>query len=121
MSSLGALASAELNFTILNDITSDRKIFLQYGVIAGLILVIGLAYSILCLKPGNEYYSRGVNQRRTVKELIVVAKQSMKSPEITNSYTAAFLARGDSILLSLYLVLWTYSFYDPADRSNAVY
>ncbi len=45
----------------------------------------------------------------------------MKSPEITNGYTAAFLARGDSILLSLYLVLWTYSFSDPADRSDAVY
>jgi uncharacterized membrane protein len=80
MSSLGALASAELNFTILNNIVSDRKIFLQYGVIAGLILVIGLIYSIFCLKPGNDYYSRGASQRRSVRELIAVAKQSMKSP-----------------------------------------
>lgn len=45
----------------------------------------------------------------------------MKSPEITNGYTAAFLARGDSILLSLYLVLWTYSFSNPEDRSDTVY
>jgi MFS family permease len=45
----------------------------------------------------------------------------MKSPEITSGYTAAFLARGDSILLSLYLVLWTYSFSDPNDRTNEVY
>ncbi len=36
----------------------------------------------------------------------------MKSPEIATGYVAAFLARGDSILLSLYLVLWTYNFHD---------
>ena len=45
----------------------------------------------------------------------------MKSPEIANGYTAAFLARGDSILLSLYLVLWAYSWTDPASRNNKVY
>lgn len=121
MSSLGALSSAELNFTLLNNFSSDRKIFLQYGVISGLILVIGTFYSVFCLKAGNEYYSRGVAQRRSMKELIAVAKKSMKTPEITNGFTAAFLARGDSILLSLYLVLWTYGFYDPADRSNETY
>ena len=34
---------------------------------------------------------------------------------------AAFLARGDSILLSLYLVLWAYSWTDPESRNNRVY
>jgi MFS family permease len=73
------------------------------------------------LKPGNEYYTRSENKRKSVKELLAVAKASLQSPEITSSYTAAFLARGDSILLSLYLVLWTYSFSDPSDRSDSVY
>lgn len=80
-----------------------------------------MSYTLICIKPGNDYYIRSANQRKTVKELYAIAKQSFKSPEITNSYTAAFLARGDSILLSLYLVLWTYSFSDPQDRSNSVY
>jgi len=114
MSSLGALASAYLNFTLLNNISGDQKIFVQYGVISTIIIALGLFYTSFCLKSGNEYYARGGNQRRSFKELITVAKKSMKCPEITNGYTAAFLARGDSILLSLYLVLWTYSFYDPA-------
>lgn len=56
-----------------------------------------------------------------MKELYSTYKASLESPEIANSYTAAFLARGDSILLSLYLVLWTYSFSDPSDRSDSVY
>jgi len=53
MSSLGALSSAELNFTLLNNFSSDKKIFLQYGVISGLILLVGLFYSLFCLKSGN--------------------------------------------------------------------
>jgi hypothetical protein len=114
MSSLGALASAYINFTLLNNVSSDRKIFLQYGIISSIIIVLGLLYTGFCLKSGNDYYARGGNQRRSFKELVSVAKESMKRPEITNGYTAAFLARGDSILLSLYLVLWTYSFYDPS-------
>lgn len=121
MSSLGALASAELNFSILNNVETDKKIFIQYGTISAIILLLGLAYTLFCLKGGNEYYPRKSGGRRSVKELIGVARESMKSPEITNGYTAAFLARGDSILLSLYLVLWSYSFADPADRSDKVY
>ena len=117
MSSLGALTSAEINFSILNGFDSDKKLFIQYGIISLLIMLIGLFYTLVCLKPGNDYYMRGSSRRRSAKELLQVAKETMKSPEITTSYTAAFLARGDSILLSLYLVLWTYSFSNPADRS----
>lgn len=42
--------------------------------------------------------------------MIKVGKQTLKHPEISTGYIAAFLARSDSILLSLYLVLWAYSF-----------
>jgi MFS family permease len=121
MSSLGALASAEINFSILNNVSGDSKLFLQYGVISTIVLLLGLGYTLFCLKAGNSYYVRGSNPRRSPRELLGVARESMKCPEITNGYTAAFLARGDSILLSLYLVLWTYSFSDPADRSDEVY
>lgn len=43
----------------------------------------------------------------------------MKNPELATGYMAAFLARSDSILLSLYLVLWTYSFdHSDYDKSS---
>ena len=118
MSSLGALASAEINFSILNNLSSDQKIYIQYGSISAIILLLGLFYTLVCIKPGTDYYSRGKSPRRKVGELLRVAKDSMKSPEITNGYTSAFLARGDSILLSLNLVLWAYSFQSPSDRSD---
>ena len=121
MSSFGALASAEINFSLLSNISDSSKIYVQYGVIASIILIVGLGYTLLCLKPGNDYYSRLTGQRKTVKQLLAITKKSLKSPEITNGYTAAFLARGDSILLSLYLVLWNYSFTDPTNRTNEAY
>ena len=74
MSSLGALASAEINFSILNNVDSDQKIYIQYGSISILILLIGLFYTLVCLKNGNNYYSHGKVQKRNVKELIKVAK-----------------------------------------------
>lgn len=68
MSSLGALASAEINFSILNNLTSDSKIYIQYGVISVIIFLLGLSYTLICIKPGNDYYApRGQNQRRSVK------------------------------------------------------
>lgn len=97
------------------------KIYMQYGVISSIILLVGLGYSFFCLKPGCDYYPRFARGDKSFKELMDTVKATFDSPEITNSYTAAFLARGDSILLSLYLVLWTYSFSDPADRSDSVY
>jgi MFS family permease len=121
MSSFGALGSAEINFSLLENVGSEQKIYVQYGLIASMILVIGLLYSLLCLKPGNSYYPRSSKPNKTFKELVAEAKASLKTPEIANSYSAAFLARSDSILLSLYLVLWTYSFSDPSDRSDKVY
>jgi hypothetical protein len=74
MSSLGALASAYINFTLLNNFSSDKKIFFQYGIICSIIFVIGLLYTAFCLKSGNDYYVRGGNQRRSMKELVSVAK-----------------------------------------------
>lgn len=74
MSSLGALSSAEINFSVLNNVSSDQKIYIQYGIISSLILVIGLIYTLVCLKPGNEYYARGRQRHRTPKELLQVAK-----------------------------------------------
>jgi MFS family permease len=53
MSSLGALASAFINFSLLSQISESKKIYVQYGVISILILVIGLGYSLICLKKGN--------------------------------------------------------------------
>jgi len=78
MSSLGALASAEINFSILNNVNSDQKIYIQYGSISALILVLGLFYTLVCLKPGSDYYSKA--KKGSVKELVQVAKESMKSP-----------------------------------------
>lgn len=74
MSSLGALTSAYINFTLLNNVSSDKKIFLQYGIISSIIIVIGLLYTGFCLKAGNDYYTRGGNQRRSIKDLVAVAK-----------------------------------------------
>jgi MFS family permease len=66
MSSLGALSSAFINFSLLNQVRDDMKINIQYGVIASLILVIGLFYTLLCLKKGSSYYTRS-NRDKNVK------------------------------------------------------
>lgn len=55
MSSLGALTSAEMSFTILKK-TIESKIYVQYLTAAGITAVVGLTYSIVCLKSGNSYY-----------------------------------------------------------------
>ena len=67
MSSFGALASAEINFSLLSSVSDGSKIYVQYGVIASIIFILGMAYTLICLKPGNDYYSRIVGQRKTVK------------------------------------------------------
>lgn len=61
MSSLGAVSSAFINFTILSsiDIDKDKKINLQYGVISLLILLLGVTYTLVCLKRGNKYFVSG--------------------------------------------------------------
>ena len=55
MSSIGAITSAELNFTILKN-TIDSKIYVQYISAACMTVTIGCLYSIICLKSGNTYY-----------------------------------------------------------------
>ncbi len=68
MSSLGALTSAEINFTLLNNIDDEKKIYMQYGLISSIILVLGVGYTLVCLKAGNEYYiGSGSNQRKNFK------------------------------------------------------
>jgi hypothetical protein len=80
MSSFGALGSAEINFSLLENVSSDEKIYVQYGVIATMIMVIGLLYSLFCLKPGNDYYPRSSRPNKTLKELMDEAKASLKTP-----------------------------------------
>ena len=67
MSSIGALGSAFLNFTILSKLQSEYKIYVQYITAAGLILGIGLFYTLYNLKRGNEYYSNNEKVKRTFK------------------------------------------------------
>ena len=44
----------------------------------------------------------------------------MRKPEIATGYMSAFLARSDSILLSLYLVLWVYHYsHHDYDKANS--
>jgi MFS family permease len=59
MSSLGAVCSAYINFTILKRIKEDDRIYYQYLVISLLILIIGISYTLICLKKGNKYYITG--------------------------------------------------------------
>jgi hypothetical protein len=61
MSSIGALTSAFLNFTILSKVNLEYKIYIQYNVAAGLILLIGVGYTLINLKPGNQYYIKTKN------------------------------------------------------------
>ena len=80
MSSLGAVSSAFINFTILSQEKGDKKIYLQYGVISVLILIIGVIYTVFLLKRGNKYYISGENEKKTIKQLIEVTKYSLKHP-----------------------------------------
>lgn len=110
MSSLGALTSAEVNLNILKN-TLKSHIYVQYLTAGGITVIIGLFYSLFCLKKGNSYYLNDQpKEPRSFGKMIQIGKESFKSPEITLSYLAAFLARSDSILLSLFMVLWTVSF-----------
>ena len=63
MSSMGAVSSAFINFTILKNLDSNKKIYYQYGVISVLILIIGITYTLVCLKKGNRYYMDGQENR----------------------------------------------------------
>lgn len=80
MSSVGAVSSAFINFTILSSVDSDKKIYLQYGVISVLILIIGMIYTLILLKKGNKYYLTGNNEKKTMKELITIGRYSLKHP-----------------------------------------
>lgn len=64
MSSVGALSSAFINFTILSRIDAEYKIHLQYGVAASIILILGIFYTGFCLKAGNQYYSAEKNKKK---------------------------------------------------------
>lgn len=68
MSSLGAVGSAFLNFTLLSNLDSESKINYQYGIAALIILIVGSAYTLICLKSGNKYYvKKDANQKKTAK------------------------------------------------------
>lgn len=76
-----------------------------------------MAYTLGCLKPGNTYYiGKAGKPERTFRKMLKIGRESAKKPEIALGYMSAFLARADSILLSLYLVLWTYSFNHQTDQ-----
>lgn len=129
MSSFGALGSAELNMTLLNNVDSESKITIQYLSAAGITFFlgtdkfknVGMGYSLFCIKAGTTYYTRR-KEKKTCAKMIQTAKESAKVPEISLGYMSAFLARCDSILLSLFLVLWVYSFdpkEDDYDKANS--
>jgi hypothetical protein len=67
MSSIGALSSAFINFTILDKIEATEKIYVQYGLISVLILIIGVCYSLICLKRGNTYYNKSQVKKKNFK------------------------------------------------------
>lgn len=80
MSSVGAVSSAFINFTILNNISLSNKIYVQYGVISAIILIIGVSYTLICLKKGNQYYLTTGNTKKTAKELFEIGKKSLHHP-----------------------------------------
>jgi len=59
MSSIGAVSSAFINFTILKNIEGKTKMHMQYGVVSMIILVVGILYTLICIKKGNSYYLKG--------------------------------------------------------------
>ena len=77
-----------------------------------------MTYTLVCLKSGKDYYAKR-NEKKSPGQLFDIGVQSLKKPELATGYIAAFLARSDSILLSLYLVLWTYSFNEEKDYDAA--
>ena len=79
MSSIGAFVSAQINFSLLAALPASSKIYVQYGVISGLIFLIGMGYTCLCLKGGNDYYPQ-VREQRNFRMLLATAKQTFKNP-----------------------------------------
>lgn len=74
MSSIGALTSAFLNFTILSKLDSNYKIYIQYNMAAGIIIAVGLFYTCYNLKAGNQYYTKSKRTDRTFGELVKIGK-----------------------------------------------
>ena len=75
MSSIGALSSAFLNFTILSKLDLNYKIYIQYNTAAFLIITVGLFYTLYNLKSGNKYYiGSRERQKKTFKELVKIGK-----------------------------------------------
>jgi MFS family permease len=73
MSACGALASAEINYSLLSNIQGS-KIYIQYAVAASVTILVGLVYCAILVKAGNDYYA--ATERRTCAKLAVVGAQS---------------------------------------------
>lgn len=74
MSSLGALTSAEMSFNILKR-TVDDKIYIQYLTAATITFLVGISYSLICLKSGNTYYlSNKSKEPKSLKKMLKVGR-----------------------------------------------
>ena len=52
---------------------------------------------------------QGDRKSKSCCEMVRVGMKASKSPWIIMGYITNFISRGDSILLSLYIVLWSYN------------
>ena len=71
----------------------------------------------------NEFLLKNYKEKRGIKEMLLVGFKAAKNKWILLGYVTAFLARANSIIITLFLVLWVKSFYpsnekDIDDKAN---
>ncbi|KRX03549.1 Major facilitator superfamily domain, general substrate transporter [Pseudocohnilembus persalinus] len=112
MASGGAVLSADLVTGVLSSDNIDIKY--SYMVVAISYLILSLLYAIF-LKSGLPIQEEDNSlkivrnpEQRTCTFMMKVGLEASQNPWILMGYITNLLARNDSILLSLYLIIWTY-------------
>ncbi|KAL4484746.1 hypothetical protein ABPG74_019923 [Tetrahymena malaccensis] len=116
LASLGAVASVEI---INNGLQNSMNVKGIYWLISSCYFVIGALMCYL-IKSGVYYVDKekSVVEKRGFIQMIKVGVRSAKNPWILIGYVTNFLARGDSILLTLFLVLWSNHYIEDYDEAN---
>ncbi|EGR33238.1 major facilitator superfamily mfs_1, putative [Ichthyophthirius multifiliis] len=112
--SLGAVSSVEI---INNGLRNQLSIKQIYWVIAFSYFCLGCMMCIY-IKNGKYYLDNTKDKKNDMVQIIKIGIQSAKNPMIFIGYLTSFLARGDSILFTLFLVLWSNKYIPDYNQAN---
>ena len=116
MASLGAVISAYL---IGNLLTNHMSLKVSCIVVAICIAVISILYAS-GLKHGKYFLKvKSTENSPSLQTSFVIGFQAAKDHWILLGYITSFLGRSNSIVLTLFLTLWSKSFYPNTDQGDS--